>query len=85
MKEWFIKRVYPESVSDKKMKKVRFSERGQKSEKVEKGVLFVVTYHSPLSKLFSVIHRNLYSLYMNQEVKNAFTPGPIVYTEVLGR
>ena len=43
MKEWFIKRVYPESVFDKKMKKVRFSERDQKSEKVEKGVLFVVT------------------------------------------
>ena len=44
MKEWFIKRGYPESVIDKEMKKVRFSEQGQKSKKVEKGVPFVVTY-----------------------------------------
>ena len=78
MKEWFIKRGYPESVIDKEMKKVRFSEQGQKSKKVEKGVPFVVTYHPLLSKLSSIIHRNLYLLYMNQEVKNVFTPGPIV-------
>ena len=28
MKEWFIKRSYPESVIDKEMKRVRFSEQG---------------------------------------------------------
>ena len=77
-KEWFIKSVYPDSVIDKEMKKIRFSEQGQKSKKVEKGVPFVVTFHPLLSKLSSIIHRNLYLLYMNQEVKNAFTPGPIV-------
>ena len=60
------------------MKKVRFSEQGQKSKKGEKGVPFVVTYHPLLSKLFSMIHRNLYLLYMNQKVKNVFTPGPTV-------
>ena len=43
MKEWFIKRGYPESVIDKEMKKVRFSEQGQNSKKVEKGVPLVVT------------------------------------------
>ena len=42
MKEWFIKRGYPESVIDKEMKKVCFSEQGQKSKKVEKGVPFAV-------------------------------------------
>ena len=78
MKEWFIKRGYPESVIDKEMKKVRFSEQGQKSKKVEKGVPFVVTYHPLLSKLSSIIHRNLYLLYMNQDVKNVFTPGTMV-------
>ena len=31
-----------------------------------------------LSKLSSIIRWNLYLLYMNQEVKNVFTPGPIV-------
>ena len=29
MKEWFIKRGYPESVIDKEMKKFCFSEQGQ--------------------------------------------------------
>ena len=60
------------------MKKVRFPKQGQKSKKVEKGVPLVVTYHLILNKLFSIIHRNLYVLYMNQEVKNVFTPGPTV-------
>ena len=60
------------------MKKVRVSEKGQKAKKVEKGVQFVVTYHALLSKLTSVIHRDYYLLYMNQQVKNIFTPGPIV-------
>ena len=78
MKEWFIKRGYPESVIDKEMKKVHFSEQCQKPKKLEKGVPFVVTYHPLLSKLSSLIHRNLYLLHMNQEVKNVFTPGPIV-------
>ena len=44
MKEWFIKRGYPESVIDKEMKKFRCSQQGQKSKKVEKGVSFVVRY-----------------------------------------
>ena len=44
MTEWFIKQGYPESVIDKEMKKFRFSEEGQKSRKVEKGVPFVVRY-----------------------------------------
>ena len=60
------------------MKKVRFAEQDQKSKKVEKGVPFVVTYHPLLSKLSSIIHRNLYLLYKNQQVKNVFAPGLIV-------
>ena len=74
----YIKRGYPESVIEKEMQKVHFSKQGQKSKKVEKGVPFVVTYHPLLNKLSSILHRNLYLLYMNQEVKNVFTPGPIV-------
>ena len=57
----------------------------KKIKKVEKGVPFVVTYHSLLSKLSSIIQKNLYLLYMNKEVKNVFTPGPVVYAEVLER
>ena len=36
MKECFIKRGYPESVVDKEMKKVRFSEQGQKPKSLRK-------------------------------------------------
>ena len=78
MKKLFLRRGYPESVIEKVMTKVCFSKQGQKSKKVEKGVPFVVTYHPLLKKLSSIIHRNLYVLYMNQEIKNVFTPGPLV-------
>ena len=78
MREWLFKRSYPESVIEKEMKKVHFSKQGQKSKKVKKGVPFVVTYHPLLNKLSSITQRNLYLLYMNQEVKNGFTPGSIV-------
>ena len=78
MKGWFIKRGYHESVIENEMKKVRFSKQGQKYKNVEKGVPFAVTYHPLLNKLSSVVHRNLYLLYMNQEVINVFTPRPIV-------
>ena len=57
MEEWFIKRGYPESIIDKEMKKVRVSEQGQKSKKVEKGVQFAATYHPLFSKLSSIIPR----------------------------
>ena len=59
------------------MNKFRFSKQGQKSEKVERGVPFVVTYHPVLNKPFSIIHKNPYLLHMNQEVKTVFTPGPM--------
>ena len=36
------------------------------------GVPFVVNYDPLLNKLSSIIHRNLYQLYMNQEVENVF-------------
>ena len=46
---------------------------------VEKGIPFVVTYHTTLlNKLTFIIHKNLYLLYMNQEFKNVFTAGPIL-------
>ena len=51
MKEWFIKRCSPESVNEKKMKKICFSKQDQKSKNIEKGVPFAVTYHPLLNKL----------------------------------
>ena len=74
MKEWFIKWGYPEAVIEKEMQQVYFSKQGQKSEKVEKGVPF----YPLLNKLTSIIHKSLYVLYMNQEIKNIFTSGLIM-------
>ena len=73
IKELFIKSGYPKSVIEKEMEKVRFSKQAQKFKKVERGVPFVVIYHPLLNKLSSIIHRNLYLLHMNQEVKNVLT------------
>ena len=72
MNEWFIKKGYPEFVIEKEMKKVRFSKQGQKPKKDEKRAPFLVTYHLLFNKLSSIMHRNVYLLYMNQEVKKCF-------------
>ena len=50
------------------MKNVPFSKQGST----------ICCYLSPtLNKLSSIIHRNLFLLYMNQEVKNVFTSGSV--------
>ena len=46
--------------------------------KVKKGVPLVVTYHPLLKTIGKIIHDNLYLLYMNEELKHLFTPGPMV-------
>ena len=45
MKSWFQKRAYPDKIIDKELGKVSFSYRGSKSNRKNKGILFVVTYH----------------------------------------
>ena len=62
----------------RKMKNVCFFKQSQKFKRIGKGVPFIVTYYPLLDTLSSIIHKNLYLLYMNQEVKNVFTPGLIV-------
>ena len=42
------------------------------------GVPFVVTYHPSLNCLHKIIRGNIYLLYMTEEVKNLFLPGPMV-------
>ena len=81
MKEWFIKElvlVYSWIFYWKKIEKVCFSTQCQKSKNVEKVVPLFVTYHTLFNKLPSITYMDLYLLYMNQEVKNVFTTGPIV-------
>ena len=77
MKTWFSKRGYPDKIIENEMKKVNFRESRSKT-KSAIGVPFVVTYHPRLKTLGKIIHENLNLLYMNDEVKGTFTPGPMV-------
>ena len=56
------------------MKKVNFDGSRSKT----KSFPFDVTYHPRLKDLDKIIHGNLNLLYMNDEVKDTFTPGPMV-------
>ena len=82
MRSWFLKRSYPEHLNNTEMKKVKFKSREKDEKSKLKVVPFVVTYHSSLSCLHNIIRDNIYLLYMNEEVKNLFLPGPMVSLEV---
>ena len=60
------------------MKKVKFRSREKTKKSKSKGVPFAATYDPSLNCLRKIIRDNTYLLYMNEEVKNLFLPGPIV-------
>ena len=78
MKSWFLKRGYPNDVIEKEMKKVKFSKVSSTRKDNTKGVPLVVTYHPGLKIIDQMINRNLHILDMDQEVKNVFTPKPML-------
>ena len=79
MKSWFSQRGYPQKLIETETSKCKFSGRRVfRRTKVEKGVPLVVTHHPLLKTIGKIIHDNLYLLYMNEELKYLFTPGPMV-------
>ena len=78
MKSWFQKRAYPDKIIDKELSKVSFSYRGSKSNRKNKGIPFLVKYYPLLQELSNIIRSNLNWLYAYDEVKNLFSPGPMV-------
>ena len=78
MKSWFLKRGYPNDVIQKEMKKVKFSKISSTRKDNTKGIPLVVTYHPNLKNIDLIINKNLYLLYMDQEVKKVFTPKSMV-------
>ena len=61
------------------MDKIKFSNIERKSNSnIQKGMPLVVTYHPLLKSLSSIVNNNIYLLPMDQEVKRAFTPQPMV-------
>ena len=61
------------------MEKIKYKEIlvGRK-EKVTKGGALVLSYHPLLKPVSTVLHKHLYLLYIDKEVKRLFTPEPIV-------
>ena len=78
MKLWFLNRGYPKWLIDKEVEKVKFPCTSRKRDTKMKGIPLVITYHPLLKDFASVIKKHLYILYMSKEVKEIFTPGPIV-------
>ena len=46
--------------------------------KTENGLPFVIIFHPKLQIVQKITNKSLYLLYMNKEVKNAFTPEPSI-------
>ena len=72
------KRRNPENITENEMKKVKFPSCNKVQRKKSKGIPFVVTYHPLLKQLEGILRRNKYLLNMNAEVKQTFTPVPMV-------
>ena len=75
----FLKRGYRDRLIDNEIKEVKFDHyhlNGKHNSK--KGIPVVVMYHSLLKSLSTIISKNLHLLYMDEEVKTVFTPGPMV-------
>ena len=62
---------------ENKIDKVNFGQRRSKT-KSATGVLLFVIYHLRLTALGKIIHENLDLIYMNDEVKDICTRGPMV-------
>ena len=78
MKIWFQKRGYPENIIENDMKKVKFPSCNKAQRKNSKGIAFAVTYHPLFKQLEAILRRNMYLLNMNAEIKQTFTPVPMV-------
>ena len=80
MKSWLLKLGYPEWLINREMGKVRHSNlnRNRKIPIKSQGVPLVVTYHPLLKSFGNIIKKHLTILYMNEEVKNVFNPGPMI-------
>ena len=79
MKSWFLKRGYPENITNGEIKKVKFKKQVFSSRGVvTKGVPLVITYHPLLKSLGTILYKHLYLLLIDKEVKKVFHVAPIV-------
>ena len=75
MESWFLKRGYPERLIDNvKSNHYYFNDKHNS----RKSITLVVMYHPLLKSQSKIISKNLYLLYMDEELKRVFTPEPMV-------
>ena len=79
MNLWLLKRGCPENVVDQELGKVKFSKSPRRTNKRDKGVCLVFTYHPLLQNIGRLFRRLLNLLYTGQEVERVFTPGPMAW------
>ena len=79
MKSCFWVSGYPDNLTKKEMGKVCFSEstRSKSKSQESKGVSLIITFYPKFKSIGQLSNKHLHILYMNQETKNIFTPGPI--------
>ena len=79
MISWFLKRCYPESIMRIELEKIKFRQRSVgRREGTAKEVSLVLTYHPLLKSVGAIIHKHLYLLHMDKEVKRVLTTAPII-------
>ena len=78
MRSWFQKRAYPNKVLDEKLPKVRFSNQEKNLQQKRWGYSVCHYVHPIYQALNDIIKKNINWLYADNEVKNLFSPGPMV-------
>ena len=80
MKSWFEVRGYPNKLIEQEIEKVKFfrNDNVLRQQDPRKGVSFGLTYHTLFKSIGKIINKNLSLLYMNNEVKKAFTSKPMI-------
>ena len=79
MKSCFRFRGYPDNLIKKEMGKFCLSKnKGSENKSQEsKGIPLVITFYPKFKSIEQLLHKHQHILYMDQENKNVFTPGPM--------
>ena len=78
MKSWFLNRGCPKTLIESEVNKVKFPDTSGDKKTWTNGIPLVITYHLLLKDFANVIKKYVHLLHINDEVKKAFTTGPIV-------
>ena len=78
MKSWFLKRGYPKSLVEQQISKISSADNQNISRGNAKGVPLVLTYNPLLKSADYILKKYLDILYLDEEVKKVFSPGPMV-------